>query len=241
MGEVDSHSSGAYGAVIEKYTPKWYTRDDGWTGRSYTNAIEFCAAQDSFMPCPYEAYCPKGEGFSPTGYDGKEEAWAAIMDISNGWVSNSCVEYNSLHDVPPWWGISGKFDTDLMPLIMCCKEPLDGVISDNAVSNGDTPSLSVATPKTLTEQKILEEMNPVWFGRRHGYHGTTLVEAASFCRNIGDMVLCPQTIHYSCKRILSRASNGHLLRPSLTQEKNIGYLSAIKMLVPHVQHTRTCN
>lgn len=203
-GETESHGTAVYGAVVEKYAPKWFSRDDGWTGRSYNNAIDFCASQDSSIPCPYEAYCPKGEGSSPTGYDGEEAAWAAIMDIPNGWVqigdaknsiSNSCVQYNLSHDTPPWWGISGKSDTDMTPRIMCCKEPSDGVINEHALSDGIPSSLSVATAKTDTEQKILEEMNPVWFGRRHGYRGTTLDEAAGFCKNIGNMVLCPRTAY----------------------------------------------
>jgi len=204
-GQTESHSADVYGAVVKKYSPKWFTRNDGWTGQSYNHAIEFCASQDSFIPCPYEASCPAGEGTSPTGYVGEDviSAWVPIMDIPNGWFhignvkdSYSCVQYNSLHDTPPWWGLSGKFDIDihdLMPQIMCCEEPHDGVINKHA--SKITSSLSVATASTDSEQKILGEMNPVWFGRRHGYHGTTLDEAAAFCKNIGDMVLCPRTAY----------------------------------------------
>ena len=196
--EVGSGSTGSYEAVVEKYAPKWYTRNDGWTGLTYNKAIEFCASlsdeDQSFMLCPYEAYCPGGEGTNPTQYNDKEPAWAAIIDIPNGWVEfghednyiHSCVQYNDRHNGPPWWGLSGIFETDMMPQIMCCKEPSDGAI------NGDVSMLSIATATTDAEQKILEEMNPVWFERRHGYDANTLEEAAEFCKNIGDMVLCPR-------------------------------------------------
>jgi len=190
---ADTHKS-----VLEKYSPKGFNRDEGWNGNSYKDAISFCASQDSSIPCPYEAYCPEGKGSVPTlGNFGLEEAWAAIMDVPNGWVqigsyeensiSISCMEYNSLHETPPLWGLFGSAGKDMMPHIMCCKEPDDGVISEVAYQ-----SLSVATAKTINEQKILDEMDPVWFGRKHGYHGTTWAEASIFCQTIGDMVLCPE-------------------------------------------------
>jgi len=75
---------------------------------------------------------------------------------------------------------------------MCCKEPSNGVINGKKSANGLTPPTSVAIAKTKNEQEVLEKMNPVWFGRRHGYDGDTWGEAAAFCKAIGDMVLCPQ-------------------------------------------------
>jgi len=41
------------------------------------------------------------------------------------------------------------------------------------------------------EQDILDKKHPIWFGRKHGYHGNTHKEAEDFCKNINDMVLCP--------------------------------------------------
>jgi len=123
------------------------------------------------------------------------------MDVPNGWVqigsygknsmSNSCMDYNSLHETPPLWGLFGDASTDMTPRIMCCKEPGNGAINEIAVNNGNIP-LSVATVKTKNEQAVLEEMHPVWFGREHGYRGTTWAVASDFCQAIGDMVLCPR-------------------------------------------------
>lgn len=117
-----------------------------------------------------------GEGSLPTGgYDGTEEAWAAIMDTPNGWVqigsyeknsiSNSCMTYNSLHDNPPLWGLLGDDNVDYTPHIMCCKEP------ENHFIDGMDPPGPVAVANTKNEQEVLEEMDPVWFSSKHGYHG----------------------------------------------------------------------
>merc|ERR1719296_121050 len=178
----------------------WFDRDAGWDGKTYDDAIKFCASQNSYIPCPYEAYCPMGEGNLPIGgYDRTEEAWAAIIDTPNGWVqigsyekdsiSNSCMNYNSLNDNPPLWGIMGDGDVDRTPHIMCCKEP------ENHFIKGMDPPKPVAIAQNENEQMVLTEMDPVWFGPKHGYHGTTHQDASAFCKHIGDMVLCPKTAY----------------------------------------------
>lgn len=119
--------------------------------------------------------CPLGEGSTPTGgYDGKEEAWAPIIDTTNGWVQigsfeknsidNECMKYNSLNDNPPLWGLLADDAVDRSPHIMCCKEPVNHVIDGMEV-------LTAAVAETKFEQDILEELNPVWFSTKHGYHG----------------------------------------------------------------------
>ena len=45
----------AYGDVVDKYSPKWFDRNEGWTGKTYADSIAFCATKDSYIPCPYEA------------------------------------------------------------------------------------------------------------------------------------------------------------------------------------------
>ena len=192
----------AYGYVVEKYAPKWFDRSEGWSGKSYADALAFCSIKDSYIPCPYEAYCPLGPGSLPTGgYDGTEEAWAAMIDAPNSWVqigsyekndmSNSCMKWNDVpgHDTPPMWGLKGNSDDDITPNIMCCKEP------ENHFIDGMDPTLSEAVAISKSEQEILEKMHPVWFGRKHGYHGKTLQGATDFCQSMGDMVLCPRTAY----------------------------------------------
>jgi hypothetical protein len=34
-------------------------------------------------------------------------------------------------------------------------------------------------------------MHPLWFGRKHGYQGTTWNDAVEFCKNVGGMSVCP--------------------------------------------------
>jgi len=202
-GQSDGGIQDAVRDVMEKYAPRWFDRSEGWVGSRYSDAIAFCAAQDSYIPCPYEAYCPLGQGTLPTGgYDGDEEAWAAIMDSPNGWVqigsyqkdsiSNSCMKYNDLHDTPPLWGLMGNADNDITPHLMCCKEPPNHFIEGMDTS---PESAVVAVATTEYEQQVLEENHPVWFGRKHGYHGTTHSEAVDFCKAVSDMVLCPLTAY----------------------------------------------
>jgi len=44
----------------------------------------------------------------------------------------------------------------------------------------------------MNEQDVMDKLHPVWFGRKHGYHGTTHREAADFCKSVGDLHLCPR-------------------------------------------------
>eukprot|EP00581_Thalassiosira_minuscula_P016021 CAMPEP_0183722956 /NCGR_PEP_ID=MMETSP0737-20130205/14739_1 /TAXON_ID=385413 /ORGANISM="Thalassiosira miniscula, Strain CCMP1093" /LENGTH=1335 /DNA_ID=CAMNT_0025953203 /DNA_START=1208 /DNA_END=5215 /DNA_ORIENTATION=- len=174
---------------------RWFDRSAGWDGKTYMDAISFCAKQELSIPCPYETYCPSGEGNLPNGghYD-SVEAWAPILDIPNGWVqvgsydqdstSESCVKYNSVHGTHPLWGLSGK-DEDLIPRIMCCKE------SEVGADLKDLNPTPTGSATTHLEQEVLDLYRPVWFEEKHGYLGTTHEHAADFCKSVGDMVLCP--------------------------------------------------
>ena len=150
-----------------------------------------------FLPIVLD--CPLGEGSIPSGgYDGTEEAWAAIIDAPNAWVqigsyeknsiNNSCMKYTSLHTTPPLWGLLGDDTTDWTPHIMCCKEP------DNHIIPGMEP-MEVAVATSKIEQEVLAQMDPVWFSSKHGYSGTTHQDAVAFCKSIGDMSLCPKTAY----------------------------------------------
>jgi len=73
---------------------------------------------------------------------------------------------------------------------MCCQEPAEG---DETVVALPTTVSAPTAPIAVTnrEQEILDKNHPIWFSRKHGYHGTTHAEAADFCKGIGDFVLCP--------------------------------------------------
>ena len=62
IDNLEGDISGAQGTgnldssdVNDKYAPTWYHREEGWVGKSYGDAIAFCAKQDSAIICPYEA------------------------------------------------------------------------------------------------------------------------------------------------------------------------------------------
>jgi hypothetical protein len=90
--------------------------------------------------------------------------WAAIMDSPNSWISKSCVQYSSLHNSPPLWGLIGGASSDMTPQIMCCKEPDDHAFAEIGLTN-----VSVAT--TAADEEIMKEWDPVWFSTKHGYRG----------------------------------------------------------------------
>eukprot|EP00579_Thalassiosira_antarctica_P029645 CAMPEP_0202030230 /NCGR_PEP_ID=MMETSP0905-20130828/64388_1 /ASSEMBLY_ACC=CAM_ASM_000554 /TAXON_ID=420261 /ORGANISM="Thalassiosira antarctica, Strain CCMP982" /LENGTH=1463 /DNA_ID=CAMNT_0048594023 /DNA_START=42 /DNA_END=4433 /DNA_ORIENTATION=- len=178
-----------YKVSEERFRPVGYDRFQGWTGQTYGGALEFCALQDSKIPCPYEAICPMGSNGPPVGgeNDGPNGAWAPIMDSANGWVQighkDTCTKYADMKPHPPMWGLSGKESEAITPHIKCCDEPEgSGLLQEEVV---DILQL------TQTEGIILSTMHPMWFGRKHGYHGTTHEESEIFCRTVADMHLCP--------------------------------------------------
>ncbi|KAL7551330.1 hypothetical protein ACHAWF_014522 [Thalassiosira exigua] len=196
--------------------PEWYGRSDGWIGRTYVDAVAYCASRGSRVPCPYRTLCPNGPGSRAVGFVGggggnssssSAEAWTATIDAANGWVSASaCAEYNEVHASPPLWGISRhaaeeEEDLDRTPSIACCEAPPSSgedtlVVSEHDASRNETSehaaaaSLFVAT--NMNEQGVLDKLHPVWFGRKDGWHGSTATEARDFCRGVGDMSLCPR-------------------------------------------------
>eukprot|EP00571_Detonula_confervacea_P001621 CAMPEP_0172329010 /NCGR_PEP_ID=MMETSP1058-20130122/60654_1 /TAXON_ID=83371 /ORGANISM="Detonula confervacea, Strain CCMP 353" /LENGTH=794 /DNA_ID=CAMNT_0013046155 /DNA_START=85 /DNA_END=2470 /DNA_ORIENTATION=+ len=210
--------------ITTKYAPKWFDRSQGWMGLRYIDGIAFCASQDSYIPCPYEAICPNGMDSAPTGGNRNDtEAWAPIIDVPNGWVNvgsssevSSCTDYNSVHANPPLWGVSTNHgstpdDVDHAPHVMCCRAPPPGDINSfdhiqgsqdpdfqlseiSGIATTEISSNTVSTPTDIdrNEQDVLDKLHPVWFGRKHGYHGTTYEEAADFCKLVGDMHLCPR-------------------------------------------------
>lgn len=192
-GEQIAH---AFNDVHEIFQPKWYDRSSGWTGQTYTDALAFCSSQESAIPCPYEAYCPLGALSPPSGgYKSSGDiSWAPIMDAPNAWVQvsthNSCVEYSSIHTSPPSWGIAGDNEEETGH-IMCCNEP-DVEI---AIAMSLIKPVESSTPSSTTisnhEQQVMDRLKPVWYGRKQGYRGTTHDDAADFCKNVGDMHLCP--------------------------------------------------
>jgi len=183
-------------ATKEKYQSNWYDRSDGWIGNTYSSALEYCAALGSYIPCPYEAICPLGPGEKVVGGMRSATSYAPIVDIPNGWVSvgpqDTCTPYNAINSVPPAWGLSGIGSDEVTQNIMCCLEPGDGTLLHlQNESSGVEADFDISVERSAAEQSAMDDFHPVWYNKRHGYHGTSLEEAEQFCNNIGDKRLCP--------------------------------------------------
>jgi hypothetical protein len=203
--------------VSDKLQPIFYNRSHGWEGQTYSAALEFCASQESRVPCPYTAVCPNGRGRPPLGgvkEGAKEGSFVPIIDTPNQWVQLSsrgvCELHSSLYGSPPEWGLTGEDNEEMTRNIVCCKEPEEstqsaeeGVSQQTEESSGsnsevhetvDTSSkaeASVESSLTSAEQSVLDIMHPLWFGKKHGWQGTTYDDAVEFCKNVGGMSLCP--------------------------------------------------
>ena len=177
----------AIAKVEAKYKPVEYDRDSGWKGTSYTDAIVFCASQESRIPCPYEAYCPMGELAAPYGgiSENPNGAWAPMMDAPNSWVQigdvGTCQKYNDIHPHPPKWGLTGENSESFTTSLLCCEDPYEA----------ESSPVKTFAPLTSKEGAVLNHMHPVWFDRGDGYSGTTHEEADLFCNSIVGMSLCP--------------------------------------------------
>jgi hypothetical protein len=199
--------------VSDRLQPIFYDRSHGWEGQTYSEALEFCASRESRVPCPYTAVCPNGRGRPPLGgvKENTKGSFVPIIDTPNQWVQLSsrgvCELHSSLYGSPPEWGLTGEHNEEMTRNIVCCKEPEDSFddagddsseqVEDSASSQTevyetkDTPESSIATSLTSAEQSVLDIMHPHWFGRKHGYQGTTWNDAVEFCKNVGGMSVCP--------------------------------------------------
>jgi len=153
----------------------------------------FCAKIGSGVPCPYEAYCPMGPGQHVVGGRRNTKTWAPIIDVPNGWVSvgadNTCIPHH-VQNLPPEWGLTGIGNEEITQHIMCCHEPEDGLgISLEDESTLD-PSFDISEERSFSEQAAMDYFHPVWYGKKHGYKGTSHMEAEQFCNNIGGKRLC---------------------------------------------------
>jgi len=122
-----------FARVSAAYRPVWYDRATGWTGRSYDEALPFCASHHpDYVPCPYEVYCPDGKtlisGVVVVEEDGEGggESWAPVVNANDEWVQigtggEICALYSPSRDgYRPSWGLDGIHDEAITRHIMCC-------------------------------------------------------------------------------------------------------------------------
>ena len=191
-GITSAEEEELYSAAAQAYEPLIYNRNSSpaWTGQAYLEALQFCASQDSRVPCPYMAICPAGEGKKPAG--GLREGFSPLMEHPNSWVSvsskDTCRTYTDINGVPPEWGLTGSGDPDLTPSIACCLD-----LEDNKSEETSEAENKVSTKITMTdtEQAVADEFKPEWFGRGAGYQGSSYLDAIDFCSNVAGKSLCP--------------------------------------------------
>lgn len=175
-----------YEKIATSLEPKWFDRTSGWDGQTYLEGLQFCAREDSRVPCPYIAYCPIGMKGPPLGEAKEGVSWAPLMDAPNAWVQvgkeETCKLYTDLYGTPPAWGLTGSDSYDLTEHIMCCLEE-----PPEALPEEPHEPLML----TETEQAVLDIYKAQWYGRDEGYQGGTYTESAKFCNHIAGMDMCP--------------------------------------------------
>eukprot|EP00984_Skeletonema_dohrnii_P034296 scaffold33521_cov130-Skeletonema_dohrnii-CCMP3373.AAC.2 len=145
-----------YEMAATTYHPSSYGRNDGWTGTSYLAAMDFCLKRNKNIPCPYEAYCPLGEGGMPLGgfKDEDEGSWAPFFSegFVNEWVSlsrgNPCEKYSTRFDEKPSWGLTGKDAEGFTRHVSCCLNVKRGA---DSTLNNEKSSDFIARPPLLEE------------------------------------------------------------------------------------------
>lgn len=181
-----------YKTMAQLYEPLIYDRNSSpaWTGQAYLEALQFCASNDSRVPCPYNALCPAGKDKTPAG--GIRQGYSPIVNHPNAWVSvgpeNTCYTFSEVNDSPPEWGLTGEGDPDLTSSIACCLD-----LEDNKSEATSEAENSAESPEPLTEyeQVVMDHYKPEWFGRGAGYKGSSYLDAINFCNNVAGRGLCP--------------------------------------------------
>ncbi|KAL7549978.1 hypothetical protein ACHAWF_013235, partial [Thalassiosira exigua] len=136
-GAGNSHPHAGMAAILETLNPTWYNaQDDGWTGGSHSDAIDFCISKGQQL-CPFAAYCPLGhssvvlEGSGHEDANRPSEQWAPTINRPNEWVmigtlnnneSTQCLEYEDVYNgESPSWGLDDS-RSELKNHVLCCKE-----------------------------------------------------------------------------------------------------------------------
>ena len=179
-----------YQVSTQKYQPQHFDRHDGWQGKTYEEAVQFCSDQDNGRKvCPYDAVCPLGPNSEPLGaskngpYDGEEGtgAWVPISDVDNNWVqvggdaADTCITWLAKNPHTPGWGVTGEGSEELTRHLFCC----DNLLPEE--SGEETSSQQVVS-------------NSGWVDRSTGWNGKTYLQALSFCATSQKMIICPYNV-----------------------------------------------
>ena len=208
----------AYKQAAQTFTPVQHTREQGWTGQTYLDAVEFCGNHDGLSLCPYAAICPMGPGEEPLGgyRDEPNGSWIPILESTgegNEWVNvaekDTCIQYTGIYPTNPVWGVTGEDNEDMTRHITCCAY-VEGELGELPDETGPSPPHpGVPSFTTTIEEQVtdvedatfvldMEEFNPLLFNRENGWSGQTYLEAVQFCESLaveddpeGTYEICP--------------------------------------------------
>jgi len=186
MGEVIEE--GSFESAQMKYQPRSFDRSQGWVGKTYPEAVEFCDAieegpEESYELCSYDAVCPLGPDSEPLmgalGEDVTADAWLPVIDTMNEWIqvgqADSCIAYSHEHLNKPDWGMSGKGSEEFTRNVMCCLQQEENMGEGSA----------------MLYQMAASKYHPHLYDRSHGWKGQTFEAALDFCDGIEGYELCP--------------------------------------------------
>jgi len=146
----------AFNEVAKTYEPVWFARETGWHGSSYQESLDFCNDYSQYIPCPYDAYCPKGMGKLMGGIQDDGESWAAVIDAPNDWVQvgqgGECSLYSESENELPRWGITGEGSHPITRHIMCCHAGAHADVLDAStkISEGVDREEDISGPLLVT-------------------------------------------------------------------------------------------
>ena len=115
-----------YQNSIERHESVWFNETEGWVGRTYRDAVDYCLEKDKSL-CPFEAYCPLSDFGEPMGgvVDEPGGQWVPAANVWNMWISvgseHTCQIYDMVFGEPPEWNITGAINDKMSSRILCCK------------------------------------------------------------------------------------------------------------------------
>ena len=202
--------------VSSAYRPIWYDRSTGWLGQTYQEAETWCDSYNSYIPCPFEVYCPNQKSLMSGILDQEGESWAPVVNQENEWVQvgtgGVCQLYSDRYGTKPDWGVSGANNEAITRHIMCCRahalqhDEVPQQQSDQYVvkATSPPPPLPTAIQQNDEESELNFEMlelsltqhyNPTWFSRDTGWLGQTYQESKDFCNKLNGYIPCPFIVY----------------------------------------------
>lgn len=146
----NTESGKLYQQSADLFEPVRFGRSSGWTGQTHKEAIHFCSFKKLRL-CPFEAYCPLGEGSLPYGgvTGDKTESWAPLLNKDNYWVQlgdgNGVDEKMCGVMETPEWGVTGKSNEEITRHVMCCS--LDQGDVDISADENNLPPVKATTAR----------------------------------------------------------------------------------------------